>query len=54
MKKKSMKLKKSGSIGNEAGEHNIWYTEKVMEINMINGSQNWGCLMQGRQLKTIG
>jgi len=37
MKKKSMMLKKSGSIGNKAGKHNIWYTGKVMEMNMING-----------------
>ena len=48
MKKKGMKLKKSGSIENEAEEHNIWYTGKVMEMNMINRSQNQDCLMQGR------
>jgi len=32
-----MKLKKSGSIGNEARKYNIWYTGKVIGINMING-----------------
>ena len=33
-----MKLKKYGSIENEAGEHNIWCTGRVMGMNMTNGS----------------
>jgi len=39
MRKKNMKLKKSESIENEDGEHNIWYIGRAMEMNMINGLQ---------------
>ena len=53
MRKKNMKLKKYGSTGNKAGEHNTWCIRKVIEINMINRLWNQGCLMQKRQLKII-
>ena len=36
MKKKNMKWKKLGSIGNMEGEHNTWYIKKATEINMTN------------------
>ena len=38
MRKKNIKSKKYGSIGNEAEKHNTWCIEKVMEMNMINRS----------------
>ena len=44
----NMKLKKYGSIGNEAEEHNTWCIGKVMGTNMINGSWNQSCLIQKR------
>ena len=37
MKKKNMKWKKSGSIGNMEEEHNTWYTGRAIEMNMISG-----------------
>jgi len=40
MRKKNIKLKKYGSIGNEAEEHNIWCIGKVIGMNMINELQN--------------
>jgi len=49
-----MKLKKYESIGNKAERCNTWYIGKVIGMNMINGSWNQGCLMQGKQLKIIG
>jgi len=48
MKKRNMKLKKYGSIGNKEERHNTWYTGRVMEMNTINGSQKWGYLIQKR------
>jgi len=54
MKKKNMKSKKYRNIRNEVEEHNTWCIEKVIGMNMINGSQNQGCLIQKRQLKIIG
>ena len=36
MKKKSIKLKKYGSIENKAEKHNIWCTGKVMGTSMTN------------------
>ena len=48
MKKRNMKLKKLGSIGNKDKKHNTWYIERAMGMNMTNGSQKWGCLMQKR------
>ena len=49
-----MKSKKFKNIGNVEEWHNTWYIRKVMEMNMINRLQKWGCLMQKRWLKTIG
>ena len=49
-----MRWKKLGSTENEEGGRNTWFTEKNMEMNMINGQQKQGCLMQKRWLKTIG
>jgi len=49
-----MKSKKFKNIGNMEEGHNTWYIRKVMEMNMINRLQKWGCLMQKRRLKTIG
>jgi len=37
MKKKNMKWKKLGSIGNIEERHNIWFTGKAIEMNMTNG-----------------
>ena len=37
MRKKNIKLKKSGSTENEAEEHSTSYIGRVMEMNMING-----------------
>jgi len=37
MRKKNMKWKKYGSIGNEDGEHSTWYTGKDIGMNTING-----------------
>jgi len=54
MKKKNMRWKKYGSIGNEDGEHNTWCIGKGMGMNTINGYQKQGCHMQNKQLKTIG
>jgi len=54
MRKKNTKLKKYRSTGNEAEECNIWYIGKVMGMNIINGLQKQVCLIQKRQLKTIG
>ena len=48
MRKKSMKLKKYRSIENKTEKHNIWYIGKVMGMNIINRSQNQGCLIQKR------
>ena len=53
IKKRNIKLKKYRSTGNKIKGHNIWCTGKAMEMNMTNGSQNQGYLMQKRQLKTI-
>ena len=53
MKKRSIKLKKYGSIENKAEKHNIWCTGKVIGTSMTNRLQNQGCLIQERQLKTI-
>jgi len=36
MKKKSTKWKKSGNTEGRDGELNIWYTGKVIGMNMIN------------------
>jgi len=36
MKKKNMKWKKSGSIGNMEEEYNTWYTGRATEMNMTN------------------
>ena len=44
-----MKLKKSGSIGNEVKGHNTLCIGKIMGMSMTNRSQNWGYLMQKRQ-----
>ena len=46
--KRNTKLKKYRSIGNMKEECNTWYIGKIMEINMINGSQKQGFLMQKR------
>ena len=54
MRKKNMKLKKYGSTGNKAEEHNTWCIRRATEMNTINGLWNQSCLMQKRQLKTIG
>jgi len=54
MKKKNIKLRKLESIGNRIDEYNNSCIRKDMKMNMINGLQKWGCLMQKRQLKTIG
>ena len=48
-----MKQKKLGNTKRRDGKLNIWYTEKVMGMSIINGSQKQGCLMQRGQLKTI-
>ena len=45
MKKKNTKLKKYRSIENEEEGHNIWCTERGMEINTINRLQKWDYLM---------
>jgi len=37
MKKKSMRWKKYGSIGNEEGERSSWFIGRVMGMNMTNG-----------------
>jgi len=37
MKKKNMKWKKYGSIGNEDREHSTWCTGKDMGTNTTNG-----------------
>ena len=50
---RNTKLKKYKIIGNIEKKCNIWYIEKVMKMNMINGSQKQYCLMQNRQLKII-
>ena len=49
-----MKSKKFGSIENEDNKHNIWCIGRVMETNMTNELQKQSCLIQKRQLKTIG
>jgi len=54
MKKRNMKLKKSGSIENKNGKYNTWYIGRVMGMNMTNELQKQCFLMQKRQLKTIG
>jgi len=54
MKRKNMKLKKLGSIGNKAEEHNTSCIGRATEINMTNGLQKQGCLIQRGQLKIIG
>ena len=41
-----MKLKKYESTENKAEVHNTQCIVKVMGMNMINGLQNQGCLMQ--------
>ena len=46
--KRNTKLKKYRSIGNMKEECNTWCIGKIMEINMINGSQKQGFLMQKR------
>jgi len=38
MKKRNMKSRKLESIENKDGKHNTWYIERVMEMNMTNGS----------------
>ena len=43
-----MKLKKYRSTKNKVGEYNTQYIGKVIEINMINGSQNQDYLIQKR------
>jgi len=37
MKKRNMKLKKSGSIKNKDRKYNTWYIGRVMWMNMTNG-----------------
>jgi len=37
MKKRSMRWKKYGSIGNEEGERSSWFIGRVMGTNMTNG-----------------
>jgi len=37
IKKKNIKWKKLGSIGNMEEEHSTWYTGRAMEIKMTNG-----------------
>jgi len=54
MKRKNMKLKKLGSTGNKAKEHNISCIGRATEMNMTNELQKRGCLMLERRLKTIG
>ena len=54
MRKKNMKLRKLGSIGNEAKEYNISCIRRATKMNMINGLQKRDCYMQERQLNTIG
>jgi len=53
MKKKNMKWKKLGNIGNKVKKHNISCIGRAMEMNMTNGLQKMDCLMLERQLKTI-
>ena len=48
-----MKWKKLGSIGNKVERYNTLCIGKVMGMSMTNRSQNWGCLIQMRQWKTI-
>jgi len=36
MKKRNMRWKKSGSIGNMEEGHNTWYIERAIEMNMTN------------------
>jgi len=48
IKKRNIKSKKYRSIENEKEGHNTYYTGRATEMNMINGSQKWGCLMQKR------
>ena len=49
-----MKLRKLGSIGNEAEGHNTLCIGRATEMNMTNGLWKQGCLIQRRQLKIIG
>jgi len=46
MKKRNTKSRKLGSIGNGVEGHNTLYIGRAIEMNMINGSQKWDCLMQ--------
>jgi len=46
MKKRNTKSRKLGSIGNGIEGHNTSYIGRAMEINIINGLQKQGCLMQ--------
>jgi len=48
MKKRNIKLKKPGSIKNKDREYNTWYIGRVMGMNITNGLQKHGCLMQKR------
>jgi len=43
-----MKSRKLGSIGNGKEGHNTLCIGRATEMNMINGLQKWGCLMQER------
>ncbi len=49
-----MKSRKLRSIENEEEGHNISYIGRATEMNIINGLQKQSCLMQKKQLKTIG
>ena len=53
MKKRNIKLRKLGSIGNRVEGYNTLYIRRATEMNMINRSQKQGCLMQKKRLKTI-
>jgi len=53
MKRKNMKLRKLGSIGNKAKRHNILWIRRAIEMNIMNRLQKRGCLMLERRLKTI-
>ena len=49
IRKKNMKLKKLGSIGNKVKRRNTLCIGKVIGMSITNRLQNWGCLMQRKQ-----
>ena len=53
IRRKNTKLRKLGSIENKVEEHNISCIRRATEMNMTNGLQKQGYLMQKRWLKII-